>query len=73
MLRFVSNNICYYFGDYMNRFDLFVVTIGVIEMTINTFIIQSPVGHILSGLMQSLRVMRLLRIARYWDRFKKLI
>uniref|UniRef100_A0A8C1LQ33 Voltage-dependent L-type calcium channel subunit alpha n=1 Tax=Cyprinus carpio TaxID=7962 RepID=A0A8C1LQ33_CYPCA len=59
-----------YFMSIFNRFDCFVVTIGILEIFLVVSNIMTPLGI---SVMRCIRLLRLFKITRYWTSLNNLV
>uniref|UniRef100_A0A672P9U1 Voltage-dependent L-type calcium channel subunit alpha n=1 Tax=Sinocyclocheilus grahami TaxID=75366 RepID=A0A672P9U1_SINGR len=59
-----------YFMSIFNRFDCFVVTIGILEIILVVSNIMTPLGI---SVMRCIRLLRLFKITRYWTSLNNLV
>eukprot|EP00756_Hemistasia_phaeocysticola_P021955 Hpha_TRINITY_DN15803_c5_g1::TRINITY_DN15803_c5_g1_i1::g.189890::m.189890/K04852/CACNA1E; voltage-dependent calcium channel R type alpha-1E len=71
ILKFAGLGFCLTFRDPYNRFDFFLVVVGIPQLLMS-FLGGGGGGNLLS-VFRMLRVLRVLRLARRWERLRKVI
>uniref|UniRef100_A0A8C7R7E4 Voltage-dependent L-type calcium channel subunit alpha n=1 Tax=Oncorhynchus mykiss TaxID=8022 RepID=A0A8C7R7E4_ONCMY len=59
-----------YFLSLFNRFDCFVVSVGILEIILVTADVMSPLGI---SVLRCIRLLRLLKVTKYWTSLSNLI
>ena len=74
VIKVVGNGICDYVRDNFNLFDLFIIIISTVELTItfSTGNFESSGGSALSA-MRGFRLLRIFKLAKTWKKFQELL
>ncbi|XP_066499843.1 calcium channel, voltage-dependent, L type, alpha 1S subunit, b [Hoplias malabaricus] len=59
-----------YFMSIFNRFDFFVVTVGILEIILVSADVMTPLGI---SVMRCVRLLRLLKVTKYWKSLSNLV